>query len=171
MTFRPTETQIYRTGARLRSRHMIPMEMLAFLTLVVAGASGTFGPGYLHFVLAADGQALWWGLFILPIALLGVSISSAEWWIGVEWENGTLRHSIWLRMCLSGLATIMWAYILYVMATLPGGPITSMVASACFVSPFHIWSWWVNYRVHCALNPKMRTANLGRRLETSRDRW
>jgi hypothetical protein len=171
MAFNPNDTQYVKRVARIRSRHMIPMEMLAFLTLMVAGLSGAFVNGYLHIVLSADGQALWWGLALMPIAGAGLIVAAAEWWIGHAWENGMLRGSIWVRMWLSGLAFIMWIYVLYVMATLPSGPVTSMVISACFVSPFHLWSWWVNYRVHCALDPKMKTEKLGRRLETTRDRW
>ena len=171
MTFRPTETQIYKRIARVRSRHMIPMEMLAFLTLMVAGITGAFGPGYLHTILTRYDHALEWGFALLPIAGLGVIVSAGEWWLGTNWQNGILRHSIWTRMWLSGLAFVMWLYTLYIMASVPSGPVTSMVISACFVGPFHLWSWWVNYRVHCALNPTMKTEKLGARLETNRDRW
>lgn len=171
MDFNQNDTQHFTSKARVRSRHMIPMEILAFLTLMVAGYSGAFGQGYLNSFLEADQQALWWGLALMPLAGAGVLASSAEWWIGHSWENGLLRLSIATRMWLSGLAWVMWMYTLYVMALLPQGPISSMVLSACFVGPFHLWSWWVNYRVLCALDPKLKTEKLGRRLETTRDRW
>lgn len=171
MTFDPCNTQYVKKVARVRSRHMIPMEMLAFLTLAVAGMSGAFGPGYLHYVLEREAQALWWGLFLLPIAIGGLIISAAEWWIGAGWENGHLRMSIAVRMWASGLAFLMWMYVLWVMATTKDGAVTSMVITACFVSPFHLWSWWVNFRVHTALDPNLKTERLGRDLESTRHRF
>ena len=171
MTFRPNDTQVYKRAVRVRSRHMLPMEMLAFGLLMIGGITGAFGPGYLHDVLLDHGKALEWGLALIPVPLLGLLAATSEWWLGIEWQNGHLRHSIWFRMWLSGLAFVMWAYALYIMAALPGGGVTSVVVTACFVSPFHVWSWWVNYRVHCALDPAMKTERLGARLETNRDRW
>lgn len=172
MTFYPNNTQYVKRTAKVRSRHMIPMECLAFIMLAMVGYSGTFGTSYLNYVLTAEGQALWWGLFILPVALCGWGAAGVEWWLGTRWEGEVLFRSITIRMLLSGLAFFMWFfYILYVMATIEGGPIMSVVYTAFFVCPFHLWSWWVNLRAHCALNPNMRTENLGRRLETSRDRW
>jgi hypothetical protein len=171
MTYRPNDTQVYKRVARVRSRHMIPMEMLAFVTLLIAGAAGAFGDGWLHYQLKLNGKALEWGLALIPIAATGTFFSAFEWWLGVDWENGRLRHSIWIRTWCSGLAFVMWFYVLYVMADLQQGAISSMVWTACAVMPFHVWSWWVNYRVHCALHPAMRTEKLGARLETNRDRW
>ena len=171
MQFNPNDTQYVKRNATIRSRHMIPMEMLAFLSLLVGGIVGVTGPGYLHHLLSENGKVLEWGLTLMPIGLIGHFASSAEWCLGIDWENRRLRYSIWLRMWLSGLAFIMWMISLYIMAALPGGGVTSMVVMAFFVSPFHLWSWWVNYRVHCALDPNMKTEKLGARLETSRDRW
>ena len=82
MSFRPNDTQHFKRIAKVRSRHMIPMEMLAFLTLLVAGWAGAFGPGYLHKILAQDDQALWWGLALMPVAGAGYAVSVIEWWIG-----------------------------------------------------------------------------------------
>ena len=171
MTFRPNDTQIHKRVARVRSRHMIPMEMLAFLTLLLAGAAGVFGDGWLHHQLQANGKVMEWGFALIPLGVLGTFFSAAEWWLGAAWENGLLRHSIWIRMWTSGIAFVMWIIVLYMMAELKGGPVTSVVWSAIAVAPFHLWSWWVNYRVHCVLDPHMKTEKLGARLENARDRW
>ena len=171
MSFRPNDTQHFKRIAKVRSRHMIPMEMLAFLTLLVAGWAGAFGPGYLHRVLAQDDQALWWGFALMPVAGVGFAVATAEWWIGSDWENGILRMSIGARMWLSFLAFIMWMWVLYVMAVLTDRAVTSMVITACFVSPFHLWSWWANMRVLTALNPKLKTDKLTRDLEANRHRF
>ena len=171
MEFKPTETVIIKRSAKIRSRHMIPMEMLAFLTLLMAGIAGAFPLGYLHYVLQEAEQAMAWGFALIPIALAGFVISTSEWVRGADWENGHLRHSIFWRQWASLIAFLMWFYTLWAMAGLRHGPVTSMVITACFVSPFHLWSWWVNMRVHTALNPKLKTDRLQKRLEFGRDRW
>lgn len=171
MSFNPSETQIHKRIARVRSRHMIPMEMLAFITLLLAGVTGAVGPGWLHDKLARADLGAEWGIALIPIATAGVIFSAFEWWGGQDWQNGLLRYSVAARMWASGLAFVMWLYALHAMAALPDGPVTSVVLSAIAVSPFHLWSWWVNYRVYCVLHPTMRTEKLAHALETNRNRW
>jgi hypothetical protein len=171
MTFNPSETQILRRSPKIRSRHMLPMEMLAYLTLLLAGIAGAFPIGYLHRVIAEAGKATEWGFWLIPLAATGVIVSAAEWWLGWHWENGHLRISINARWMLSLLGVFCWGYITYVMMGLESGPVTSMMISACFVSPFHAWSFWVNLRCSTALDPKLKTSKLQARLEQSRDRW
>jgi len=171
MDFRPTETQIYKHTVRLRSRHMIPMEMLAFLTLLLAGIAGAFPIGYLHSQIAGADKVGEWAFALIPLALTGYAVAAAEWWLGAAWENGHLRMSIAARAYLSLGAMCLWGYIVYVMLGLENGPITSMMISAFFVGPFHFWSFWVNLRVLTALNPKLKTERLRQRLEAGRDRF
>ncbi len=170
MTFNPNSTQYVRTSARLRSRHMIPMEMLAFLTLLLAGVAGAFPLGYLHKVIARADLVGEWAFFLIPLAATGFIISATEWFWGAQWENGILRTSIQARWAASLLALFAWGYIVYVMLGLKDGPVSSMMISACFVGPFHFWSFWVNLRVATALDPKLKTEKLKARLESARDR-
>lgn len=174
MTFNPTETQVVKVIKKMRSRYLLPMEMVAFAVLTVLGLRGGFGQGYLHSLLERPGDAEPWS-WLLSVGLIGIFgmlVSASEWWFGMGWDNGRLRRIIYTRMWLSGLAVVMWLYAVYEVALIQDRwMMLSVVWSAIAVCPFHSWSWWVNYRTHCILNPKMRTSHLENRLETHRPRW
>lgn len=161
--FNPNSTQYVRTANRLRSRHMLPMEMLAAVALCLAGVAGAFPIGYLYKVLAQSAVALGWGLGLMPIAIAAFAISATEWFWGGSWENGILRTSIFARWWLSLLSAVAWLIVLYMMTTITQ-PVTSMVITAITFMPFHFWSFWVNLRVHTALDPTKSTERLKQRM-------
>lgn len=162
-TFDPSATHVIRTENRLRSRHMLPMEMLASVALGLAGMSGAFPVGWLHVILERQGYALGWGLGLMPIAVAAFVVSATEWFWGSRWENGHLRFSIFARWWLSLLSAVAWLIVLYMMATITQ-PVTSMVITAITFMPFHFWSFWVNLRVHTALDPTKSTERLKQRM-------
>ncbi|HEX6992391.1 MAG TPA: hypothetical protein VF151_10915 [Gemmatimonadales bacterium] len=174
MTYRPSDTQVVKVIKRMRSRYLLPMEMVAFAMLSVLGLRGGLGAGYLHQLLDRPGDAEPWS-WLLSVGLIGfcgIAVSSAEWWLGESWDNGLLRRVIYTRMWLSGLAFVMWLYAVYEVAVIQDHWVMlSVVWSAIAVCPFHLWSWWVNYRTHCILNPTMRTSRLENRLESRPPRW
>lgn len=174
MTLRPTDTQVVKVIKKMRSRYLLPMEMVAFITLAVVGVGGEMGHGYLWHALAKPGDAepLQWLLSIGVVGIAGMLVSAAEWWEGEGWENGRLRRWVYTRMWLSGLAFVMWLYAIYEMMVIRDEQwLVTIILSALSICPFHLWSWWVNYRTHCVLNPRMRTSKLEARLETHRHRW
>lgn len=174
MSFKPNDTQVVKVIKKTRSRYLLPMEMVAFAVLATLGLRGAIGPGHLHALLALPGDAdpwTWlWSVGLIGFA--GMAVSSAEWWLGESWDNGLLRRVIYTRMWLSGLAIIMWVYAVYELAVIQERwVVLSVFWSAIAVCPFHLWSWWVNYRTHCILNPKMRTSRLETRLDGRPPRW
>lgn len=169
-TFNPNSTQYVRTVNRLRSRHMLPMEMLASVALFLAGVAGAFPLGYLHKVLAAEDLAMGWGLGMIPLSVAAFVVSTTEWFWGAHWENGWLRGSIFARWWISLLSVVAWLAALYLMAVLDRS-VTSMVLTAVTFIPFHFWSFWTNLRVHTALDPSKKTERLKQKLQSGELRF
>lgn len=174
MTPKQKDTPVAKIIKKMRTRYLLPMEMVAFITLAVVGVSGGLGGGYLWRALALPGDAepAQWLFSLGTVGILGLVVSAAEWWEGEGWENGRLRRWIYTRMWLSGLAVVMWLYATYEMMVIgERHMLVTIIMSAVAISPFHLWSWWVNYRTHCVLNPHLRTSKLEARLEANRHRW
>lgn len=160
------------TEKRFATRYLLPLEMAVALQLLVIAAAGSWPDSALHNVLALTAENGLWTVGIGMIGLVGLCLSAWEWMCGVRWVNGQLRRVLWGRKWVSAMAVFAWSYALYTMLKAPEGwRMVEIVLESVPFAGFSIWSWWVNYRTECVLDPTMQTSRLERDLEAKRGSW
>lgn len=160
------------TEKRYATRYLLPLEMCVALQLLAMAVAGSWNGSALWTTLLLSGDNLTWTLVIGAIGSAALGVAAWEWLCGREWVNGRLRMVLIARKWLSLLTLLVWSYAVFVMWTAPAGwRMVEVMLAAVPMAAFAAWSWWVNYRTECVLDPTLKTTTLERNLETRRPCW
>jgi hypothetical protein len=165
--FDPGSTQIVRKTSRIRSRYLLPMELLLFSTLITNAMGGVNWNGWFFYALISSGERLAWVGVVMLIGVAGFCVSVFEWLRGCKWEDGRLTLSVWLRSWFGffAAAASLHSFKLSVQAASPGEQIYGLMWGCLITTFFALWVWWSNRRTYKVLSPKFHTSNLEARLE------
>lgn len=163
---------MYSKPSKFRSRYLLPMEMALAVVVFVLGIGGAFGHGRLSALLAARQDTLEWALVLGGAGAVWLAVAVAEWFLGLSWEIEKIRIAVRLRMICSGAACVGWLLCGYVLAD--GGRGGQYLVFIMLTPPMFalcVWSWYVNYRTDCLLDPNLDTTKLEKRLEERLSRF
>lgn len=149
-----------------RSRYLLPMELLLAVVMVVVSAHGFLIKGEI------ERAAVSWILGLGIVGGVWFHVAAIEWCEGFTWSLERLRKWVYLRKWLAIISIAVWCYVIDTLLNVeePSRLAVLFVGIAAIV-PFHVWSWWVNYRTWVVLNPKFSTKKLEAQLATVRTRW
>lgn len=160
------------TEKRFATRYLLPLEMATSIQLLVIAASGSWRDSSLFNALSLTAETTLWTLMLGAIGLAGLGLALWEWTSGTRWVNGQLRMVLAARKWTALLAVFAWTYVLFTMLAAPDGwRVIEIVLESVPFAVFAGWSWWVNYRTGCVLDPTMKTSRLERDLEAKRTCW
>jgi hypothetical protein len=164
--FDPGRTQIVRKTSRIRSRYLLPMELLLFTTLITNAMGGVNWSGWFFYALTQNGERLAWMMVVMGIGVCGAGVSAYEWLRGCKWEDGRLTLSVWLRAWFGFLAAAasVHSFKLSVQAAAPG-EFFGLMWGCLVTTLFALWVWWSNRRTYKVLSPRFHTSELETRLE------
>jgi hypothetical protein len=143
------------------SRYLLPMEALLGALSVGMGVAGIFGRTILHAALTMRGEDITWFAFFFGIGAARVMVSLWEW----RYLRGAAEPTVYqftsVRASLAFACLFTWtgALKIIVLGSL-SGQMPFIVAVAVLAVSFNLWSFWENYKVRCALNPRLHTTNL-----------
>lgn len=159
------------TEKRFKTRYLLPLEMCVGLHLFCMGVAGSWNGGAVREAVEASGSPAVWTAVMVALGLAALLVAMLEWFGGALWENGTLRRVLNARKWLSLLAAIAWSFAVYTMLRPETDGLIYVILASVPMSGFALWSWWVNYRTECVLDPSLKTSQLERELEAKRAHW
>lgn len=156
---------------KLASRYLIPLELFLALMIVSWGIAGSLCDGNLRSALMADGQHIWWGLFLISTGLFQFVPASIEWIIGRRWDTKTLLLFLRIRSIGGFLGMSAWVYALYIVVSMPSNILPTVLIQCLSGLLFTAWSFVGNERARVVGEPNIATSNFERTIIIERQRF